>query len=261
VKKITTNIVAIGLPVLFLLLIPTQGLAREKSVQDMEQKAAHLNRQAEEEYQHGNCNKSLRYDLQEIDLDNQINEFGGQRGYGSTALRIANCYAQSGDTENALKYYGLDTGTVSGDGYAIAAKLGSRLTACAVCRYNLLAWDSLAHVYQLLGDVDKATRAKAEFALHTQANDAYTKTERKGSGLHFMDYVGLAAGSAAAFGAARTGGPVPDASEIPHSDTEAEMKKAGNRAWFAKMTVYKNANRPEYVQQTVQEMHNSQRGN
>src|SRR5215469_9705945 len=98
-KKVTTKIAALGLPVLLLLLIPTQGSAREKSVQEMEQKAAHLNRQAEEEYQHGNCNKSLKYDLQEIELDDEIKEFGGQRGYGSTALRIANCYAQAGERE------------------------------------------------------------------------------------------------------------------------------------------------------------------
>jgi len=256
-KKVTTKIAVLGLPVLFLLLIPRHASAMEKSIQEMEHKAAHLNRQAEEEYQHGNCNKSLKYDLEEIDLDNQINEFGGQRGYGSTALRIANCYAQNGDTENALKYYRIDTGAA--DGYGVAAKLGSRITACAVCSYNLITWDSLAHVYQLLADPDKATRAKAELALHTQANDTYTKAERKGSGLHFMDYIGLATASAASFGAARSGGPPPDASEIPHSDTDAEMKKATNRAWFAKMTVYKNANRPEYVAQVVQEMRNSQR--
>jgi len=242
----------------FLVTLSAQGWAREKSIEEMGYKASHLSRLGREAYEAGDCKKSLKSTLQVIALAQQINEFGGHREYAQDSLEAANCYADAGDKENAVKYYSLAMGNSSSDLREMAAQIGTTIGQCAVCRYNLIQWDSLAHLYQLMGDSEKAGRAKTELRLHTQANNAYRKEERKGSGMHMMDFIGLAGASAAAYGAGRSGTAPPDASEVPHSDTDAEMAKATNRAWYAKMTVYKNANRPEYVAQVVQEMRNRQ---
>src|SRR3989442_2358293 len=242
---------------LFLSTLSTQGWAREKSAEELKHKESHLSHQGDEAYKAGDCKKSLKLNLESIELTDQIREFGGTRGYGYQPLEAANCYAEAGDTENAIKYYLLTTNAVPANASGIAAKLGQNIAPCPVCSYSLIYWDSLAHVYQLMGDTDKAARAKAELTLHTEANEAYRKAEKKGSGLHFLDYVGIATAGVGAVGTARTGAPALDVSDI-HSDTEAEMQKATNRAWYAKMIVYKKANRPEYVAQVVQEMRNYQ---
>ncbi|MDE3135875.1 MAG: hypothetical protein KGL59_04840 [Acidobacteriota bacterium] len=240
-----------------------QGLARQKSVDDLRHQAWKYQRAGEKEYQAGNCGRSLKDNLKAVELTDQAIAFGARMGHGHELLQIGNCYADGGDSQKALQYYKREapSGTISANSetearLGFASWLGKVIANCPTCSYNLIHWDTLAHVYRLMGDNDKATRTAAEFDLHRQANAAYEEQNRKGGGMHFMDYLGMATGSAAAMGAARNGTPPPDVSNLPHSDTGAEITKANNRAWYAKMMVYKNANRPEYVTQVVQEMRN-----
>lgn len=247
----------------------TQLWSRAKDAESMHRDATKLEKKAREEVDRKDYARALQHYLKALDGENAALEFGvNARGYVISDLQgIADSYAGSGDLNSALQYYSREsaaisdvqqgrTPVVSPSAREVAKWLGTMIEPCAVCSYNLKNWRSLTLLLHAAGMTDAATKADAELQLHQQANAAYKEEQKKAGRLHAMDYLGIATGGLAGVAAARTGAAPPDASTVAHSDTDAEFKKYENRAWFKKMMVYKQANRPEYVAQVVQEMHN-----
>ena len=243
--------------------------SRAKDAQSMHRDATKVEKKAREELDRKDYAKALKDFLKALDGENAAVEFGvNARGYVISDLQgVADSYAGSGDLNDALKYYSQESAALSDvqqgrvpavgpSAREIATWLGSMIEPCAVCSYNLKNWRSLTLLLHAAGMTDAATKADAELQLHQQANTAYDQEKKKAGRLHAMDYLGMATGGMAGVAAGRTGAAPPDASTLPHSDTDAEFQKYENRAWFKKMMIYKQANRPEYVAQVVQEMHN-----
>jgi tetratricopeptide (TPR) repeat protein len=246
-------------PILILVvgLAPAEFWSKTNTTSELNLKARKLLKNADRELQDSNYKKACKDYQQASEMLEQVQQFGGNASYSiSEAHRgLGNCFAASGNLQGAIKEYLMSEGVPSPSSgedstSAVISLMGKHIERCAVCGESIPYWEALMYFYRAAGHSGEASRTEAELNLHREANAAYSKAYDKAFGLGAAGWIAAVSGGMVA----AQGGSPPPIQAPSDEEIEARGRKGEEMGWYAKMEVYKTANRPEYVQQCVQEM-------
>lgn len=241
-------------------VLPAASWSSTNTAAQLVRKGSDLDRKAEKEFESAKYGNACKDFQKAFDMLAKAQEYGENVGGRLMSMHrdLGNCYAISGNAQSALKEYMQSEGAPtpsSGDvpPNDVIRLLGQSIQKCAVCGYSLPRWEALMYLYRVTGNTELATRTEQELDLHRRANDAYKKAYDKAFGVGKLNW--LLIGESAAITGATQGRDTPKP-DVQTGSADEKANKGAQMGWYAKMEVYKAANRPEYVQQCVQEMRN-----
>lgn len=244
-------------------VLPAASWSSTNTAAQLVRKGSDLDRKAEKEFESAKYGNACKDFQKSFDMLEKAQDYGENvRGYLFSLHRnLGNCYAISGNAQAAVNEYMQSEGAPASEDAStndVIRLLGQPIQKCAVCGYSLPRWEALMYLYRVTGNTELATRTEQELDLHRRANDAYKKAYDKAFGVGKLNW--LLIGESAAITGATQGRDTPQP-DVQTGSADEKADKGAQMGWYAKMEVYKAANRPEYVQQCVQEMRNKNSSN